>query len=112
MNRAAAATVLLLRFLWAVVAAGLQTARTILHLGHTAPRPGFVRVVFAPLTPTGAALLGCLVTLTPGTTVIDIDVQGHTLLLHMLDRDHRDATAAAIRRDFEPGLQAWFGVPR
>lgn len=111
MNRAHAAVVLPLRFLGAVVVSGLQTARTILHLGGAAPRPGFVRLPYAPLTPTGAALLAALVTLTPGTTVIDVDLERHELLLHMLDRAHEAATAAAIRRDFEPGLRAWFGVP-
>lgn len=110
MNRTQAAVVLPLRFLAAVVTSGLQTARTILHLGGAAPRPGFVRLTYAPLTPTGAALLAALVTLTPGTTVIDIDLDRHELLLHMLDRAHEAATAAAIQRDFEPGLRAWFGL--
>jgi multisubunit Na+/H+ antiporter MnhE subunit len=110
MRRIGAGVVLPLRFLAAVVTAGLQTARTILHLGHTVPRPGFVRLTFAPLTPTGAALLGALVTLTPGTTVIDIDVERCELLLHMLDTEHLAQATAAIRRDFEPALQAWFGA--
>lgn len=109
MNRARASLVLPWRFVLGVVSGGLHTARRILRLGGVAPQPGYVRVSHAPLTPTGCALLAALVTLTPGTTVIDVDPRRHRLLLHMLDHSQREATVAAIRRDFEPALVAWFG---
>ena len=54
------------------------------------------------MSPTGAALLGCLVTLTPGTTVIDIDMARHEMLLHLLDLSQAEATVASIRKEFEP----------
>jgi multicomponent Na+:H+ antiporter subunit D len=87
MNRLFAAIVLLLRFLRAVVVSGLQTVRVIL----SAPRPAtaaagaYLRVRFAPMSGR-RGLLGCMVSLTPGTTtVIDIDMERRELLLHVLD---------------------------
>lgn len=113
MNRLTAALVLPLRFGVALLAAGAQTVATILRQarGGGAPPPAaFVRIGFAPMTPAGAALLGCMISLTPGTTVIDIDMARRRMVLHMLDT--RDAAAAVelIRRRFEPPLLAWFGV--
>ena len=67
-----AAIVLLLRFLWALVVSGVQTA-VVIAKGRRRPAAAFVRMRFAPMSETGAALLGCMITLTPGTTTIDID---------------------------------------
>lgn len=111
-GRTMAAVVLLLRFLRAVVASGLQTVRVILASGRpgAAPPPvALLRVGFAPMSARGAALLGCMVSLTPGTTTIDIDMDRRELLLHVLDASDADALVAGIRRDFEPGLVALFG---
>jgi multisubunit Na+/H+ antiporter MnhE subunit len=58
----------------------------------------------------GAALLGSMISLTPGTTVIDIDVAAREMVLHMLDMSDAASALAAIRRDFEPAVVAWFGV--
>jgi multisubunit Na+/H+ antiporter MnhE subunit len=113
MRKLLAAVGLLLRFVRAVLISGLQTVRAILQaatpLGQ-APQGALVRVGFAPMSETGAALLGCMVSLTPGTTTIDIDMQRHELLLHVLDASDTDAMVAGMRRDFEPALLAWFGT--
>jgi multisubunit Na+/H+ antiporter MnhE subunit len=108
-----AALALLLRFLRAIVASGVQTVFVILKAGAPgghAPPGALLRVGFAPMSERGAALLGCMVSLTPGTTTIDIDMQNHELLLHVLDATDTAALVAGIRRDFEPGLVAWFGA--
>lgn len=107
--------VLLLRFLKAVVLSGLQTVGVI--LGSTAKasaaRQGaFIRVRFAPMSASGAAILGCMVTLTPGTTTLDIDMDTHELLLHVLDETTIEDMIDGIRTDFEPGLVAVFGVSK
>ena len=107
-----AAVQLLLRFLKAVVVSGFQTVGVILRASFGArrrPAAAFVRVRFAPMSEGGAALLGCMVTLTPGTTTIDIDMASRELLLHVLDGSDTDAMVEGIRRDFEPGLVALFG---
>jgi multisubunit Na+/H+ antiporter MnhE subunit len=111
MNRALAAASLGGRFLRAVVVSGAQTVRVILVAGRpggVAPPTGFVRLPIAPMTPQGTALLACLVSLTPGTSVIEVDGDSHSLVLHMLDLGAAQATLQSVRRDFEPGLLAWF----
>lgn len=113
-SRPVAAIVLLARFLRAVLVSGLQTVAVILRAGKPggqAPPVALLRVRFAPMSEQGAALLGCMVSLTPGTTTIDIDMERRELLLHVLDASDTDALVAGIRRDFEPGLVALFGRP-
>lgn len=105
--------VLLLRFLKAVVLSGMQTVQVILATapGGAPARTGtFVRVRFVPMNATGAALLGCMVSLTPGTTTLDIDMDQHELLLHVLDETAVQEMLDGIRTDFEPGLVAVFGA--
>jgi multisubunit Na+/H+ antiporter MnhE subunit len=110
-----AALVLLLRFLRAVVVSGVQTVAVILRAGVGGGRPppaAFVRVRYAPMSAQGAALLGCMISLTPGTTTLDIDEERRELLLHVLDASDTDALVAGIRSEFEPGLVALFGERR
>ncbi len=112
MNKAVAAIVLLFRFFRAVGVSGIQTVRIILSRGLRIGDPSpasFVRVRFAPMDVTGAALLGCMVTLTPGTTVVDIDMEAREMVVHMLDTREAESLVRSIRREFEPALLAWFG---
>ncbi|NBD21346.1 hypothetical protein GTZ97_11795 [Aquabacterium fontiphilum] len=104
--------ILLLRFLVAVVISGWQTILVILKGNFDpahAPQAGFVRMRFAPMDETGAALLGCLISLTPGTTTIDIDMARREMLLHMLDTRDPDGAIDGIRRDFERYVVVIFG---
>jgi multicomponent K+:H+ antiporter subunit E/multicomponent Na+:H+ antiporter subunit E len=108
-----AALGLVWRFGVAVLMSGLQTIAVILKTGLPGgppPPAALLRVGFTPMSARGAALLGCLVTLTPGTTTLDIDMERHELLLHVLDATDTQALVQGIRRDFEPGLLAWFGT--
>lgn len=110
MGRVAAAGMLLSRFLWQVLVSGVTTARIVLRRGPPPPA-GLIRMGFAPMSQTGAALLGCLVTLTPGTTVIDIDLERHEMLLHLLDLSTAEAAVASIREEFERYLILLFQEP-
>ena len=112
MNRPTAALVLPLRFFRAMLVSGVQTVGIILRSGlrGASPPPAvYVRMAFAPMSAQGAALLACMICLTPGSTVIDIDMEQRRMLVHMLDG--RDAAAAvqAIRREFEAPLRVLFG---
>jgi multisubunit Na+/H+ antiporter MnhE subunit len=98
-----AALELLARFLVSVPLSGLATLRVILA-GARRPPAGFVRVRVAPLGENGIALLGCLITLTPGSTTIDFDAARGELLLHLLDASEPEATVRDIRRRFEAPL--------
>lgn len=114
MGKAFAAAGLALRFLAAVVVSGLQTARIVVRsrIGGAGPPAAFLRIPFAPMSPRGAALLGCMVTLTPGTTTLDVDMEALELVVHVLDASDADAVVDGIRRSFEPGLVALFGAER
>jgi multicomponent K+:H+ antiporter subunit E/multicomponent Na+:H+ antiporter subunit E len=105
---------LLLRFLWAVVVSGIDTIQVILRSTFApgrAPRAGFVRFRYAPMSDQGAALLAAMITLTPGTTAIDIDPETRIMTLHLLDADGAEDAIADVRRTFEPPLVKLFGVP-
>jgi multisubunit Na+/H+ antiporter MnhE subunit len=51
-----------------------------------------------------------MVSLTPGTTTIDIDMERRELLLHVLDASDTTALVDGIRKEFEPGLKVLFGT--
>lgn len=97
---------LLLRFIGHCVLSGVSTARIILQRGRSSA--GLVRLRFAPMSETGAAVFGAMVTLTPGSSVIDIDMHHREMLLHLLDTSNAEAAVATIRRDFERDIAALF----
>lgn len=109
MNRWHAAASLLARFPVEVAKSGWATAWLILAGGNTL-RPGLIRMRYNDgLSETGAVVLGLLITLTPGTTTVDIDPARRELLLHLLDARDGEGAIAGIRRDFERPLRALFG---
>ena len=108
MNHWRAALSLLLRFPLDVAISGGATAWLILSGGPTR-QPGLVRLTYDEgLSETGAILLGLLITLTPGTTTLDLDPVRRELLLHVLDSAQAEATLETIRRHFEPPVRALF----
>lgn len=99
MNKPVAVGQLFFNFLKDVLVSGWTTAAIILRRGEPV-RPGFVRMFYGELSDTAANLLGALITLTPGTTTVDIDLQRREFLLHLLDAERAELTLASIRRDF------------
>jgi multisubunit Na+/H+ antiporter MnhE subunit len=102
---------LLLRFLFQVVSSGLTTAWSIVRPGRR-PTPGLVRMRYDNLTEFGVTVMGCMITLTPGTTTIDIDTGRRELLLHLLDAGDPARTIRKIRQQFEVPLQRMFPAGR
>lgn len=100
MKRIVAGLMLAVIFVWQLVLSGVATLRIILA-PNAAARPALMRYPFEPLGEGGAALLASLITLTPGSTVVDIDMASRTLLVHLLDGRDEAAVAAGIRRHFE-----------
>lgn len=114
MHKLTASVLLPVNFGLTLVSSGVDTIGIILRHGlaiGTPPPAAFVRITFAPMSAAGAALLGCMISATPGTTVIDIDLARREMVLHMLDTRDAAATVATIRRRFEAPLLAWFGAP-
>jgi multisubunit Na+/H+ antiporter MnhE subunit len=106
-RRTAIALALAATFLWQIVASGVATAWLIVRPGSR-PQPALVRMKFTGLDETGAALLGCMMTLTPGTTTIDIDMDRGEMLVHLLDGRDPAAALASVHDDFERPLRALF----
>lgn len=102
---------LLLRFLFQVVTSGLTTAWSIVRPGRR-PTPGLIRMRYDNLSEFGVTVMGCMITLTPGTTTIDIDTERKELLLHLLDAGNPERTIAKIRRQFERPLQRMYPARR
>ena len=103
----------LLLLLWRLASAMLisawATSRIILG-SSDAPRRGFARFAYDDLDEAGVVLLAALVTLTPGTSTVDIDPIRRELLLHVLDSDDIETTLSALRRDFLLPLRSLFGA--
>lgn len=109
MTRTRAMLLLLANLLKELALSGWSTARVILT-PRGQVQPGFARLDYGDLGPGAASLLGVLVTLTPGTTSLDIDTDQHKMLLHILDASQTEATLAAIQRDFVSPLRVLSGA--
>jgi multisubunit Na+/H+ antiporter MnhE subunit len=108
-NRVLAAVTLTWHFLVAVTRSGIQTTKIIL-VPDPELTPGFIEYFFEPMTEVGATLLGSLITLTPGTTTVDIDMQRGRLWVHLLDVRGARGAKEEIRRDFEEPILVLFGT--
>jgi len=108
MSRLSALIRLAFNFMKEAFVSGGITALIILR-GGTRLQPGFVRMSYGDLGETAADFLGALVSLTPGTTTVDIDLERRELLLHVLDVTRAEQTLASIRRDFVLPVRALFG---
>lgn len=108
MNKLLAVGLLIFNFLKDVLVSGWTTAVIILR-GGKAVRSGFVRMSYGDLGDTATNLLGALITITPGTTTVDIDLERRELLLHLLDGERAEATLASIERDFLRPIRTLFG---
>jgi multisubunit Na+/H+ antiporter MnhE subunit len=75
------------------------TAKLILQKPETV-KSGVTEFAYGELEPGLTSLLATLISLTPGTTTIEIDLENRKLLLHLLDLEHRDETLASIHHDF------------
>jgi len=111
MSKLPAALLLVWRFFSAMTVSAWATILTILTASD-APRRGFARLPYGDLRESGVMLLAAMVTLTPGTSTVDIDSDRRELLLHLLDTDDVEATLESIRQEFMVPIRALFGERR
>lgn len=109
MTRLNAFVVLVWRFASAMLVSAWTTSRTIL-MDSDAPDRGYARLAYGDLHEAGVMLLAALVTLTPGTSTIDIDTGRRELLLHVLDTDDIETVLEKLRRQFLLPIRSLFGV--
>jgi len=94
-------------FLVALVHAGLDTVRVILWQRGSI-EPGIAQYRFAGLSPTGAVVLAYLISLTPGTTSVELDYDATSLTVHLLDLRRRAESFADVETKFERPLRVLF----
>ena len=111
MKKFFAALRLLLIFIRAIIASGVDTLRVILlhGMGRPLPPARFIHMPFTPMSELGVSLLTNMISLTPGTTALDIDIKKHQILLHVLDATDAQGVADSVRNTFEPDLITLFG---
>lgn len=104
MKYSLAVLMLAFNFLKSALLSGLDTARLILRDQRCA-HSGLARMPYGDLGDTSASILSALVTLTPGTTVIEINLQQKEFVLHLLDLEQQDVIITTIQHDFIAPLQ-------
>lgn len=99
------------RVLVDILTANVTVARQVLGpIGNL--RPAFFEVPVAVDDPFVATLLGGIISLTPGTVTIDIEMEGERpvlLRVHGLDVPDEAAAVAAIKARYEAPLKEIFG---
>jgi multicomponent K+:H+ antiporter subunit E len=107
LRRPAAAVELAALFLWDIVVANLAVARAVLGpISRIQPR--FVRVPLDIQDPAAATLLAGMVTLTPGTVSVDVDLPGRALTVHMLLAADEQAAVGQIKSRYEARIREVF----
>ncbi len=64
-------------------------------------RPAILAVPLDVRSPGGTALFADMVTLTPGTTSLEVSADGRTLYVHALDAPDREAAVAGMKSTLE-----------
>ena len=106
-RRAGAALGLATVFLYDIVVANVAVARAVLGpMSRIQPR--FVRVPLSIADPAATTLLAAMVTLTPGTVSVDIDLPARALTLHMLLGDDEQAAVRQIKTRYEARIREIF----
>lgn len=95
------------RFARALIVSNLQMARTVLFRPVRELAPDFIPYPIAGLSRTEIVLLSHCITLTPGTTSVEISEDQRTLVVHALDGADPAAVCRAIKEDLEAPLLAW-----
>jgi multisubunit Na+/H+ antiporter MnhE subunit len=84
--------------------ANFKVAWTVLARRRATLHPNFITYDVAGLTPFEILLLSYCISLTPGTTTVQISDDFQTLILHALDADVPDAIRASIDRTLKKGI--------
>jgi multicomponent K+:H+ antiporter subunit E len=95
-------------FLYDLVVANLAVARAVLG-SISRVRPRLVHVPLALTDPAAIALLAGLVSLTPGTVLIDIDLRQNVLTIHALLAGDDAALVRDIKTRYESRIKEIFG---
>ncbi len=90
---------LTLYFLWQVVLANLQVTKLVFS-PKSALKPGIIAMPIKLTSPGQIALLSAMITLTPGTIVVDVSEDWERIYIHAIDASD-EAEALRVPRRFE-----------
>lgn len=96
-----------LAFLRALVLANLQLAKSVLFEKRENLSPGFLTYPVENLSKLEILVLSHCITLTPGTTTVEISADFTRLTLHALDARDPEATVNSIREELEGPILRW-----
>lgn len=105
--RAVGFLVFLFYFFRALVLSNIQLAAVVLFKKREDIVPGFLTYPIEGLTKLEVLVLTHCITLTPGTTSVEISPDFTTLTVHALDASDVEGIVEGIRNDFEIPIQRW-----
>lgn len=94
-------------FLRALVAANLEIAKHVLFTKTRDLAPGFIDYPLDDLSDFEVIVLSHCITLTPGTTSVELSRQDRRILVHAFDARDPEGTVADIKRQLEAPLLRW-----
>lgn len=97
----------LLYFLRALVSSNIELVRVVLFQRREALAPGFLTYPVETLSKLEILVLSHCITLTPGTTTVEISPDFRRLTVHALDARAPEATLKSIKRDLEDPILGW-----
>lgn len=92
---------------WEIIVGTWTVARIVLH-PRPRNRPGIIAVPLGERTEAGVAISALAVSLSPGSSLIEIDWDRRVMLLHSLDASDPDDVRAALQRFYERYQRAVF----
>jgi multicomponent Na+:H+ antiporter subunit E len=106
-RRSVAFVTFLLVFTREFLVANVKVAGTVLFRSREALQPNFITYDVTGLTRPEIVLLSYCISLTPGTTTVDVTPDFKTLVLHALDADQPDQARAEIDRTLKRSILAF-----
>lgn len=103
-RRCVAFVLFLLLFIKEFVVANVKVAGTVLFRTRESLHPNFITYDVTDLNPLEILLLSYCITLTPGTTSVDIAEDFNTLIVHALEADDSDAIRRGIDRTLKTAI--------
>jgi multicomponent Na+:H+ antiporter subunit E len=88
-------------FLREFILSNLHVAVFTLTVPRSKMHPDFIEVDVAGMTDTEIVILSQSITLTPGTTAVEVNAEKTTLLVHFLDPSGAEDKTADIRKNFK-----------
>jgi multicomponent Na+:H+ antiporter subunit E len=95
-------------FIWELIKANYQVARTVLFTPKDRLHPGIIGVPLDIKSDAEITMLANLITLTPGTLSLDVSQDCTVLFVHSIEVDDPEAFRSATKQGFERAVREVF----